>query len=124
MRVHRSTPLFVLAVVVGFFGGRLFAADPDTKTLEGKPAPAVSFTTIDGKEFKLESLKGDVVLMDYWATWCGPCKASLPHLNDISKNEDYKAKGLKVFAINDKEEKATVQKFLDENKYAFTVPMD
>jgi len=99
-------------------------AEDDTMKLEGKAAPNVKLDTLDGKSFDLASLKGDVVLMDYWATWCPPCRASLPHINDISKNEDYKSKGLKVFAINSKEPKPTAQKYVDDNKFSFAVPMD
>ena len=102
----------------------LAADDDDTMKLEGKAAPNVKLDTLDGKSIDLSKMKGDVVLMDYWATWCPPCRASLPHLNEIAKNEDYKSKGLKVFAINSREEKDKVQKFMDENKLSFTVPMD
>ena len=73
---------------------------------------------------KPASLKGSVVLMDYWATWCGPCKASLPHINSISQDKSYAGKGLKVFAINDKEQKSKVEQFVKQNNYSFSVPLD
>lgn len=100
------------------------AAGSDTSSLEGKPAPDVSLKTTDGKDFKLSSLKGDVVMIDYWATWCPPCRASLPHVNDISKDEDLKSKGLHVFAVNSKEDADTVKKFVTDNQFTFTVPLD
>ena len=103
---------------------KALAAGSDTSSLEGKPAPDVSLKTSDGQDFKLSSLKGDVVMIDYWATWCPPCRASLPHVNDLSKDEDLKSKGLHVYAANDKEDAETVKKFVTENKYTFTVLMD
>ena len=47
----------------------------------GKPAPALVVTTLDGGTFDLEKLKGKVVLVNYWATWCAPCKKDMPKLD-------------------------------------------
>ena len=48
-------------------------------------APAFAVTTIDGQRVSLDDLKGKVVLMDFWATWCQPCREALPHVRDIAK---------------------------------------
>jgi thiol-disulfide isomerase/thioredoxin len=96
----------------------------DTMALEGKPAPDVSLKTLDGQDFKLSELKGSVVMMDYWATWCGPCRESLPHVNAISQDKDLAAKGLKVFAVNAHEEKGKVEDFVKKNNFSFSVPLD
>jgi len=55
---------------------------------------------------------------------CPPCRQSLPHLNEIANDKALADKGLKVFAIDNGEDFPTVKKFLAENKYTFTVPMD
>ena len=77
-------------------GAQLLAADnsgsgPDAGAdIENKPAPAFSLSGLDGKQVSNKSLLGSVYVLDFWATWCGPCVASLPHLDGIYK--DLKAK--------------------------------
>ncbi|HEY8747704.1 MAG TPA: redoxin domain-containing protein [Tepidisphaeraceae bacterium] len=102
------------------------AAPPavDTMTLMGKPAPEFSLPTLDNKEVKLAGQKGKVVMLDFWATWCPPCRASLPHVQKIAADEQRLKKGLVVWVIDDKEDAPVVESFLKENKYTFTVPMD
>jgi thiol-disulfide isomerase/thioredoxin len=78
----------------------------------------------NGKKFTLSKEKGNVVMIDYWATWCPPCRASLPHLNEISQDKDLAAKGLKVYAINDKETKPVIDQFMKQNNFSFLVPID
>jgi thiol-disulfide isomerase/thioredoxin len=110
------------AFAIGVFA---FASQGDTSSLEGKPAPAWAFPVLDkAQTVKLGDLKGSVVVVDYWATWCPPCRASLPHLNDLSKETELASKGLKVFAVNSKEKAEKVRDFVKQNKYTFTVLMD
>jgi thiol-disulfide isomerase/thioredoxin len=49
-------------------------------------APAFAVTTLDGQRISMDDLKGKVVLLDFWATWCGPCREALPHMKSIAKN--------------------------------------
>jgi thiol-disulfide isomerase/thioredoxin len=99
-------------------------AAEDTESLKGQPAPDFSLKTLDGKDVKLSDLKGNVVVLDFWATWCPPCRASLPHLNKVAENKELAEKGLKVLAVNDKEASDKVEGFMTKNKYSFAVPMD
>lgn len=100
------------------------AQDEEKSSLVGKPAPDFTLTTLDGKEVKLSSLKDNVVVLDFWATWCPPCRKSLPHLQELSKNEEMAKKGLKVLAVNLREKSDTVEKFVKDGNFSFTVPMD
>jgi peroxiredoxin len=96
----------------------------DPASLKGKAAPAIALKTLDGKDVTLADLKGKVVLVDTWATWCPPCKASLPHIQAVATDKALAEKGLVVWAVNDKETKEVVDKFMKDNKYTFAVPMD
>ena len=64
----------------------------------GAKAPDITGKDQDGNEVSLSGLKGKVVLVDFWATWCGPCRASLPHVKEVY--EKYNGKGLEVLAVS------------------------
>lgn len=87
----------------------------------GKPAPDIEVTGLGGKKVKLSSLKGKVVMIDFWATWCPPCRKGLPITNKM--HSKYASQGLQVLAVSN-EELATVSKFIKENKYTFPTYLD
>jgi thiol-disulfide isomerase/thioredoxin len=66
--------------------------------MEGKPAPALQVTGwLNGKPVTLASLKGKIVVLDFWATWCGPCIASIPHNNELAAK--YKDQGVVFIGV-------------------------
>jgi len=78
----------------------------------GKPAPEVESVTLDGKKVKLSDYKGKVVLLDLWATWCGPCRAMIPHERELVKG--MKDKPFVLISVSADEKKETLEKFLEK----------
>lgn len=87
----------------------------------GQKAPDFEVSTLDGQTRKLSDLKGKVVLIDFWATWCGPCVEALPHTDNIYKT--YGDSGLEVMAISE-ETKEEVEPFIKDKAFAFPVYLD
>ena len=87
--------------------------------LVGQPAPALSVKTLDGKDVSLASLRGQVVVVDFWATWCGPCKAEMPELEQIKGHLAGKPVTFLMLSID--EDAALVPKFVEDSKYSFTI---
>jgi cytochrome c biogenesis protein CcmG/thiol:disulfide interchange protein DsbE len=85
--------------------------------LTGKPAPEFTVTDVDGREIKLASLRGKPVLLDFWATWCEPCRAATPHIQAL--HDQFKDKGLVVIGIDTNEEAEPARKYFAEGKYTF-----
>lgn len=94
---------------------------PRGENLEGQMAEDFSLNSLDGKQYTLSALRGKVVLIDFWATWCPPCKKELPVLEKLHR--DFKDEGLVVLGISD-ENKTTIEKFLKENKLTFPILLD
>ena len=86
----------------------------------GKPAPDITVKGLDGKAVKLSSLRGKPVFLDFWATWCPPCRASLPHTQKLAK---LNGKKITVLAISN-EDAATIKSFMKENKYSYPAYRD
>ncbi len=88
----------------------------------GQPAPEFTLKDLDGNPVSLKDLRGRVVLLDFWATWCGPCRMAMPHLEAFHK--ELADQGVKVFGINLRENAATVRKFMDAQKFTMPILLD
>ncbi len=90
--------------------------------LVGKPAPDFTATGLDGKPIKFADLKGSVVVLDFWASWCGPCVQGLPALDQLAR--DYQARGVRVLAINQQEDVDKVRGFINSKGLTLPVALD
>ncbi len=88
----------------------------------GQPAPDFELMTLDGKTAVLEDYAGDVILINFWATWCPPCKAEMPAINAFY--EANQEKGLTVLGINAQEDRGTVSKFIATSGFTFPILLD
>ncbi|MCC8407454.1 redoxin domain-containing protein [Mucilaginibacter sp. UR6-1] len=97
------------------------------KSMINETAPAFALKDFDGKEVSLASLKGKVVVIDFWATWCGPCKASFPGMqlavNKYKDNPNVKFLFIDTWESGDNYVPG-VKKFIADNKYTFHVLID
>ncbi len=89
------------------------------KQLIGNAAPAWIATDITGKPVSLADLKGKMVLLDFWTTWCPPCRKDAPSLDKLF--EKYGSKELVIVGVSVSEERTVVEKFLREHPHSFPV---
>jgi thiol-disulfide isomerase/thioredoxin len=96
---------------------------PKQNDLTGEKAPEFTLPIMDGGTFELAAYQDkDVVLLDFWASWCGPCRAAMPTLVEVAR--EYSEKGVRYFAVNLREEPETVRRYLREAGIKIAVPLD
>ena len=98
------------------------AADSPHARMIGKAAPDFELKKLDGTLVKLSDLKGRIVVLDFWATWCGPCVASLPKITELG--QEYKGAEVDVITVNIEQTSAEVRALLDRLKISPVVVLD
>ena len=116
--------LFVRSFVLFLLGLSLLLVSGCSKEEKGVvfgKAPDFSLKNLEGEEIALSKLRGKVVLLDFWATWCGPCRESIPHLIDLYKT--YQPKGFTIIGMSvDKEnEEAALRRFVKSMDIPYSV---
>lgn len=95
------------------------------KSMEGKPMPRLTLKTLNGKSFDSSKVKAKVMVLDLWATWCGPCvNLGLPLLQDTYLWAKKNNKDVAIYAVNQGESNKIVKKFWDNTSYDMPVLMD
>lgn len=143
----RNFALAIVALLIGIFLANFFQDQQEKKAREeaaqlanesmdlsnaeqglakGDRAPDFELTTLDGEAIKLSDYQGKKVILNFWATWCPPCKAEMPHMQSYYENNADK-ENVEILAVNltsmDDGEKA-VHQFIDGYELTFPIPMD
>lgn len=113
---RRTLVALLLSLSLGLLAQPAFAKDVL------KPAPDITLHTVDGREVHLASLKGKVVLVDFFASWCIPCRKSFPEIESL--HHDFASKGLVVVAVNVDEEHRNAELFLEKYPHTMTIALD
>jgi len=104
----------VFLIITLLISTTLFAQDEFTRAKQGSEAPDFNYTTLDGSSHSLSELDGKVVWITFFATWCGPCRKELPHL-EKEVYEKYKDNpGFKLLVIGREHNSAEVEKFMKD----------
>lgn len=124
--------LCLLLTILGAFAGCAAPpAAPDAELLrelgfhpisDGQSFPDISFVDQDGRDLKLSDYSGSVVLLNFWATWCPPCRVEMPSMEELSKK--LKNSDFAMIPINIRESPELVEEFLEEFEIDFPVYYD
>lgn len=86
------------------------------------PAPDFTLKSAGGENLRLSELRGDVVMINFWASWCGPCRQEMPILSKL--HDKYKAMGFTVLGVNVEEDSSEAKKLLKDMPVSFPVLFD
>jgi len=104
------------------YGGESPAMQAEGISMIGMEAPDFTLFDPSGEPVHLRDLRGKVVVVDFWATWCGPCLALMPHIQKM--HEQLASKGLTILGLDVGEDAAAVSKFAKEQSYTFRLLLD
>jgi peroxiredoxin len=107
-----------LALLLGLFATGSLASSG----LTGQPAPDFALKSAEGNNLRLSEYRGEVVLINFWATWCGPCRQEMPLLDDLYKR--YERVGFRLLGVNIDEDSGRAMQMADELGVSFPVLFD
>lgn len=120
--VIRTIILLLLGAAVAYTLYANLTKDEVQKVDVGSVAPDFALLDLDGKKHRLSDYRGEGVLLNFWATWCGPCKEEMPYLNN--QYAKYKDEGVNVIAVNVGEADIAVKEFANRYSLSFPIVLD
>jgi cytochrome c biogenesis protein CcmG/thiol:disulfide interchange protein DsbE len=112
---------WLLVPIVFIVGWYWSSSGPGGPGSTGQQAPQFSLQDLDGKTVSLKDFGSKVIIVDFWATWCGPCRMEIPHLNQLYL--DNKGKGLQIIGVSMDDGSDVVKQFLLKNRVDYPVVM-
>lgn len=111
--LRNSTFVVLVMLLLALAGNNVFASEP---------APNLTLKTLDNASIQLSDMKGDVIYLDFWATWCPPCRKSFPWMEEMQQR--YKDLGFKVVAVSLDNKRGVIDQFLQNMSTSFTIAHD
>ena len=122
----RFVPVMLLCCLVGACTGRQDSPGPTVTDQETgstlQEAPDFTLTTLDGTPMRLKDLRGKVVFLNLWATWCPPCREELPTM--VRFYQEYRDRGVEILAVSEDTDPRAVRKMVARQGLTFPVLMD
>ena len=112
----------IFRIWMGLAAAVVMAVSTSSAGLEQSAAPDFTLKSVDGENLKLSEFRGEVVLINFWASWCGPCRQEMPLLSDL--HDKYRALGFTVLGVNVEEDSAKARKLLQKMPVSFPVLFD
>jgi len=113
--------LIILILAATYAANRYVTHNPIGSTIQPSPAPDFTLPQPSGPALKLSDYRGKVVLLDFWATWCEPCRAEIPHFVDLQNK--YSAQGLQILGVSMDDSPDPVPAFYKQFKMNYPVVM-
>lgn len=120
--VIRTVILLVIIVALGWALYTNFIKDKQSHIQVGQKAPDFMAQDLSGKEVRLSELKGKGVILNFWGTWCAPCRQEMPALEEMSK--ELADQNIVILAINNGESDVVVKSFAENYKLTFPILLD
>ncbi|MDJ0882268.1 MAG: TlpA disulfide reductase family protein [Gammaproteobacteria bacterium] len=118
--MKKMTHHFTYSLFIGFLTA-IFTLSVHAVTVD-KPAPDFTLKSLSGKNLKLSEHAGDVVMLNFWASWCGPCRKEMPLMNDLYNK--YEKLGFVILGVNVEQELQLAKSFLSDTPVDFPILFD
>ena len=119
-----SAIILTSVLISGSVAGCSTGSEPSQNPQLENLAPDFQLPNLDGQTVSLSDFRGKPVMLNFWASWCGPCRAEMPLIQEVFEDKEWSDKGLTILAINIGEDRSTAERFMEDNGLSFPVLLD